>query len=274
MDLLSSRDEKAVLIAGHRGNWGGSIVPNTIGAYEAALKLGADIIESDILMSKDGVFFAYHSGEEKGTFHIDRSLYDMTADEILGLSFYNSMYEKVDEKVNRMDDVLDHFKGRCFFNIDRGWKRGWTNTLTYLRNRKMDDQLILKCPPEKELMQAVEEIVPNMMYMGIIRTVEDYELVRSFKRLNTVAVEINYNTLDEPVASEAFLDKVHRDGLLAWANALKINSAKNLAGGLDDNVSIIHGPEYGWGKLIDKGYDIIQTDWPSLVVDYIKTKRS
>ena len=68
MDLQAARKEKGVLIAGHRGNWGGNIPPNTIASYKAALMLGVDMIETDIQSSSDGVFYAYHTGEEKGCF--------------------------------------------------------------------------------------------------------------------------------------------------------------------------------------------------------------
>ena len=41
-----------------------------------------------------------------------------------------------------------------------------------------------------------------------------------------------------------------------------------LYGGLNDDVSIIERPDKGWGKLMDKGIEIIQTDWPALLYDY------
>ena len=28
-------------------------------------------------------------------------------------------------------------------------------------------------------------------------------------------------------------------------------------------------PDAGWGKLADMGFDIIQTDWPGLVYNYL-----
>lgn len=272
MDLFAARKAKTVLLAGHRGNWGGSIVPNTIPSYEAAIQLGADIIESDILMSKDGFFFAYHSGEERGSFGIEHNLMDLTKDEILSLRFRNSIFETVSDKVNLYDDVLDYLRGRCFINVDRGWKKNWEKTLRYLKTKKMEEQIIIKCPPEKELLQTLADTAPKFQYMGIIRTVDEYELVMSYSKINTVAMEINYPSMDEQVASDDFLNKVHSDGLLAWTNALTLNDNHPLAGGMDDNISIIKGPEYGWGKLIEKGYDIIQTDWPSLVVKYIEKK--
>ena len=272
MDLFESRKQKKILIAGHRGNWGGSIAPNTIASYEAALMLGADIIEADIVMSKDGKFFAYHSGEEKGCFGIDSSIYDLTSSEIEKLRYRNSLYEEINQGVNYMDDVLEYLRGRCFINIDRGWKKGWRQILNYLKSKNMLDQIILKCPPEKELLLEIEENAQEIMYMGIIRTPEQYELIKSFKKVNTVAMEINYESNNQAVASVDFINQVHNDKLLAWCNSLNVNTSKNLAGGYDDSISIMKGPEYGWGKLIDKGYDIIQTDWPSLVMNYLENK--
>ena len=42
----------------------------------------------------------------------------------------------------------------------------------------------------------------------------------------------------------------------------------DLYGGLDDDISILDDPAKGWGKLMDKGIEIIQTDWPALLYDY------
>ena len=32
-------------------------------------------------------------------------------------------------------------------------------------------------------------------------------------------------------------------------------------GGHDDDTSVLGHPEQGWGWLMDRGFDIIQTDW-------------
>ena len=47
--------QKKCLIAVHRGSWGGNITQNTIGAYAAALQMGADMVESDVNATTDGV---------------------------------------------------------------------------------------------------------------------------------------------------------------------------------------------------------------------------
>ena len=57
--LKKSAAEK-ILIAAHRGSFGGNIPCNTIASYEIALKQGADIIEVDVEMGGDGKLYIFH----------------------------------------------------------------------------------------------------------------------------------------------------------------------------------------------------------------------
>lgn len=52
-------DEEPVLNIAHRGA-SGRAPENTLAAYDLALKLGADYIEQDVRMTKDGVLVVYH----------------------------------------------------------------------------------------------------------------------------------------------------------------------------------------------------------------------
>jgi glycerophosphoryl diester phosphodiesterase len=48
------------LVAAHRGSCGGNIVHNTINAFLAAIRLGADIIECDVAKTRDGKLVLFH----------------------------------------------------------------------------------------------------------------------------------------------------------------------------------------------------------------------
>ena len=135
----------------------------------------------------------------------------------------------------------------------------------------MEDQIILKSPPEKELLSILEEEGPEFMYMAIIKSAEQYDALEGFN-VRTVAVETNYQDEDNEIASDEFISRLHDDGLMAWANALTLDGSKRLTAGHDDNISITADPDDGWGYLLDKGYDIIQTDWPSLLIDYMNRR--
>ncbi|MBO4548754.1 MAG: hypothetical protein J5758_06010 [Abditibacteriota bacterium] len=70
-----------MIIIAHRGN--SSVFPeNTLEAYKSAIEMGADYIETDIWLSKDGVPVMLHDGNLKRTGGVDKNVADMTFDEI------------------------------------------------------------------------------------------------------------------------------------------------------------------------------------------------
>ena len=67
-------------------------------------------------------------------------------------------------------------------------------------------------------------------------------------------------------------DRVKEQGLFCWANAITLGGSQkyDLFGGLDDDMAIKESPKKAWGKLIDKGINVMQTDWPGIMSDFIK----
>ena len=61
---IREKAKKHILIAAHRGTAGGNLPCNTLAAYEAALRQGADIVELDVSRSADGELFVFHPGME------------------------------------------------------------------------------------------------------------------------------------------------------------------------------------------------------------------
>jgi len=69
MSLLSLAVVSKPLVVAHRGA-SGSLPEHTIEAYELAIKMGADYIETDIVMSKDGIPVALHDVELSSTTNV------------------------------------------------------------------------------------------------------------------------------------------------------------------------------------------------------------
>ena len=105
--------KKGILTAAHRGISGGNIPPNTIAAFDIALKEGADIIEMDLLKSVDGEIFVFHTGMEPA--HLNRKirLEECTAEEIRKVRYCNGDLTETFLGVNTFDEVLEHLKGKC-----------------------------------------------------------------------------------------------------------------------------------------------------------------
>ncbi len=266
-ELQEAVRRKKVLVAAHRGTCGGSVVQNTILSYQNALLHGADMIEVDVSMTIDGVFFAFHNGEEQVELGIKRDIREMTAAEVESKKTLNSLQEYVGQKVERLDAVLERFRGKCFINIDRSWFY-WEKMIPFLKAKEMDAQILLKSGVHERLLSELEKSGTGLMYMPIVKTAEEWETVKKYD-INVAAAELIFADLNGQFTDPAFLKELSDEGILPWVNVIRLNDEAVLSGGLDDNLAIGEGFEKSWGRLIGLGYKILQTDWPALLRKYV-----
>lgn len=262
--------KKGFLIAAHRGTCGGNVVQNTCLAYENALLHGADMIEVDAAMTKDGVFFAFHNGEEPLELGVERDIRTMTSEEVEQMETLNCLREKSGQKVERLEYVLERFRSRCLINIDRSWFY-WKEIITFLEHMNMNDQILLKSGAEEPLLEQLEESGSSLMYMPILKTVKEWETVTR-RHINVAAAELIFQDLNSPFVQPEFMAGLREAGIAPWVNAIDLNSSIILSGGLSDNLAIREGFDKAWGRLAGLGFEIIQTDWPGLLNTYRNQK--
>ena len=258
--LLDARSDRGVLIAAHRGMVAGNIPHNTIPAFEAALNQGTDILETDVTMSGDGVIFIFHPRQEKNHLKQDIHLEEMTEAEIKATRYVNSCNAYTQWGPITLDEFLEHYKNRCFINLDHGWNI-MPEMVAAVRKHKMEDQIILKAPAKPEYVKIIAQVAPDMMYMPICKEVDEVTPMLESLDVNYIAAELVFAKEDSPLVSEAYLQSHHNKGRLLWCNAILYNCLKPLSGGHTDDVAVMGDPDKGWGWIIDKGFDIIQTDW-------------
>lgn len=268
--IADAISRKRVLVAAHRGTCGGNIIWNTSLSYRNALLHGADMIEIDVSMTRDGVFFAFHNTEEEAEFGRKCDIREMTSKEVEEINVLNSIRNTSGQRVERLDNVLPKFKGKCLINIDRSWFY-WEKVIAYLKSMEMDDQILLKSGAEDEYLKQLAESGSGLMYMPIVRSMDEWERVKEYD-INVCAAELIFDTIESPLADTGFLEHLRKQGIAPWVNAITLNDRDVLSGGLDDNHAIADGFDENWGKLIDMGFQIVQTDWPALLRNYIDTK--
>ena len=266
--LLDARQERGILIAAHRGMVAGNIPHNSIPAFEAALNQGADILETDVTMSGDGVIFIFHPRQEKNHLKQDIHLEEMTAEEIKATRYVNSCNAYTEWGPITLDDFLEHYKGRGFINLDHGWNI-MPEMVASVRRHKMEDQIILKAPAKPEYVDIIAQVAPDMMYMPICKEVDEITPMLESKDVNYIAAELVFAKDDSPLVDPAYLESHHKKGRLLWCNAILFNCLKPLSGGHTDDVAVMGDPDKGWGWIIDKGFDIIQTDWALPLRQYL-----
>ena len=267
-DLYEAAKEK-VLIVAHRGVSGGNIPCNTLAAYEIALKQGADMLEIDVEMSRDGKLFIFHPGMEPH--HLNHSGYirNMTSEEVFRLRYVN--YDRCHTQfgVNTLDEFLEAFKGRCYVNVDKFWGHP-KEIYEAIRRHGMEDQVLVKSVPSETVFSVLESIAPTLPFMPIVQNVHPLHDDLMRRKINYVGAEVLFEKEDAEVASGAFIQKMHRDGKLVWANAIIYDYKVQLSAGHSDDASLCEDFDLGWGWLVRQGFDLIQTDWTLMLREYLQ----
>lgn len=137
----------------------------------------------------------------------------------------------------------------------------------------MKNHILLKSVVEEKYLKELEESKSGLMYMPIVKSVEEWEMVKQYD-INVAAVELIFDDLQGKFTDEDFLKELVDANILPWVNVITLNDEIVLSGGLDDNLAIAEGFDKSWGKLIDMGFKILQTDWPALLNNYINNKNN
>lgn len=257
-------NDRGVLIAVHRGSPGGNIIENTIPAYKAALQQGGDLLEVDVAKSIDGVLYMFHDGAEPRLLGESDNITTMDSSRIDRLSCFNNLFNRTNTRLERLEQVLSYFKGDTLINIDRAWDF-WPELFEALDKQDMMKQIILKGPVTKETLEMFNQHGIKYMFMPIILSIEQIDMVLSYSNINLIGMELIVSSETDPLFQNELIDRLHDLNLFVWANAITLDDETKLFGGLDDDISIIQSPELGWGKLLEKKIDIIQTDWPAIL---------
>ena len=94
------------------------------------------------------------------------------------------------------------------------------------------------------------------------------DMLRS-QGIRCIGAEILFETEAAEVASDAYIEAMHKKGMVLFANAIVYNYRDVLSAGHNDDISVAGAPDDGWGWLLNKGFDIIQTDWCGILKNYI-----
>jgi len=266
-DILRSKP----LIAAHRGVCGGNIPCNTMESFDIALHQGADIIELDVSRSEDGKMYVFHPGMEPMHLYSPYSIKKLHSSEVERLHYVNTDRTPTQFSISRFEEVMEHLRGRCYINVDKFFM--YIPELgKIIRDLHMQDQVIVKTYDSPAEFKAIEDYAPDMPYMVITR--DDHftdELLH--RKLRYIGTEVLFSEESHGFAQRGYVDYMHERNLLVWVNAIVYNYKSVLAAGHNDDISVVGREDEGWGWLMDRGYDIIQTDWTLPLKLYMESRK-
>ena len=274
---------KYVVVTCHRGDWR-NFPENSIPAIESIIRMGADIMELDLKMTKDSVLVLSHDGTVtrctnfssvfKGEPGKSARVSDLTLEEIKRLSLKRAHNVAIDTlHMPTLREALLCCKDRICVNVDQGYEF-YDEVLAITEELGVTDQILIKGKKPIEVVAAHEAAYEhNMMYMPIvdIQRPKGIELFNSYLEQGVVplAYEVCWQTNDG--AFEDACKKILDQGSKIWVNTIWAS----LCGGYgndDDAAYVAADPGDVYQQYLDKGVSMIQTDRPELLIGWLKSK--
>ncbi|MBQ2417658.1 MAG: glycerophosphodiester phosphodiesterase family protein, partial [Alistipes sp.] len=171
-------------------------------------------------------------------------------------------------------EALDLCKDRVLINIDKGYNY-YDQILQMLIERDMVEQVLIKSSNNAAVI--AEKFAPyscNMLYMPVINyTAKGWgkhaQIFESYisSQLPVVAYEICWD--GELKGERKIFNRVLKSGARLWVNTLWDSLCGGEKDGFEDDRALNGNESKIYGRLLDLGVTMIQTDRPQLVLDYL-----
>ena len=266
---LHDPTSKDVLVVSHRGDWR-NWPENSIDAIESVIDMGVDIMELDLKLTRDSVLVLCHDKTIDRTTNGHGLVCDITYDSICRCVLRTGHGVKTALRMPTLREALEVCKDRIVVNIDQGYEY-YDLALAVTEELGMTDQVLIKGKRPAEVVAAkFAEYPHNMMYMPIIDILKPQgrELFEAYRACGEqpLAYEVCWDTMTPEV--ETCMRQVVDGGSKLWVNSLW----PSLCGGLDDDRAFRGETEAVYGRLLDLGATIIQTDRPEFLIRYLESR--
>lgn len=279
---IKNPNSKYVVVACHRGDWR-NWPENSIPAIESVIAMGADIVEIDVHMTADSVLVLCHDSNVKRTTNFSKvfkgqpdksaKVCDLTLEEIKSLSLHRMHRAAVIDtlRIPTLREALECTKDRICVNIDKGFDY-YDEVLRLTEELGVTDQVLIKSG--KSLEKVAERMSPyehNMMYMPIVNTQGGGRaLFEAYMEQGVVplAYEVCWRS-NEDGSFEDVCRRIIEQGSKIWVNTIWASLCGG-DGGDDDAAYIAGDPGEVYGKYLDLGVSMIQTDRPELLIGWLK----
>jgi len=189
------------IIMAHRGDITSGI-ENTMGAFEGAIRTGADYIELDILQTKDGKLAVIHDENLKRLSGRDVNVFDLSLAQLQQISLQVGKFQ---DNVPSLDEVLERTKGKIKLNVElktHGHEKDFVPVLVdTIRRHKAEQQVIFQSL-DYELVKEVKKAAPDLTV--------GYVIFATFTSLNQF--EADFFVVEESFASPRLISSAKMIG--------------------------------------------------------------
>ena len=267
---INDPNSEYVVVISHRGDWR-NYPENSIPAIESVIRMGVDMMELDVKMTKDSVLVLCHDKTINRTTNGKGNVCDMTYDSLMTFNLKRAHGVMTDSlKMPTLREALLVCKDRILVNVDHAYPY-YKEIVELTEELGVTGQVLMK---GKSGIDKVNEDMSrhenNLLYMPIIdiNKPKGQALFAEYLARNIVpmAFEVCWQVPGEEI--DGCITEIKKMGAKLWVNTLW----PSLCGGPgndDDAAYDAADPADVYGQYIDEGFTMIQTDRPELLIKYL-----
>ena len=259
-----------VIVVAHRGDWRNA-PENSIQAIENCIAMGVDMVELAVQKTKDNHLVIMHDKRLDRTTTGKGFVSDWTLDSLKTLSLKNGLGNpEMFHKIPTLEEALIAAKGKVLVNLDKCYAY-FDEALQVVQKTETENQVLIKgfYKTVEEVQNDLGTTVDSVLFMPVFhldRQKNIEKLIDGYQeKIKPLAIELIFEKDTSGVINQ--LSQIKKKGSRIWVNSLW----GSLNAGYEDELAVKNTDSiYGW--YLEKGVNIIQTDRPQLLLDYLREK--
>jgi glycerophosphoryl diester phosphodiesterase len=259
-----------VLVTAHRGDWRNTS-ENSIQALKNCVSMGVDIMELDLKKTKDGHLVIMHDATVDRTTTGKGNVSDLTLAEIKSLYLRSGTGHKSAHRVPTFDEILAESKKKIIIDVDKGYDY-FPEVIKALRATGTVAEVIVNVAGSTPLSDIEKEQGPiaediTIMVVVNMKRPDAAQIIESYKKHKRTIIQANFDDDSLPVLKNL---SSYRESYGLWINSLWPEQSGNH----DDDRAVEQGmKEETWGWLVKQRANMIQTDRPKELIQYLQDKK-
>jgi glycerophosphoryl diester phosphodiesterase len=269
---INNPKSEYVTVISHRGDWR-NYPENSIPAIESIIRMGVDMMELDVKMTKDSVLVLCHDKTINRTTNGKGNVSDLTYAEILTYNLKRAHGVATDSlKMPTLREALLVCKDRILVNVDHAYPY-YKEIVELTEELGVTGQVLMK---GKSSIDKVNEDMSkhenNLLYMPIIdiNKPQGKKLFAEYQERGVVPMAYEVCWQKEGKELEECAAAILKSGAKLWVNTLWPSLCGG-AGNDDDAAYDAADPAEVYKPHLDMGATMIQTDRPELLLDYLRS---
>ena len=263
---LEDSQNEAIIVVAHRGDWRHA-PENSLQAIKNCIKMGVDMVEIDVRETKDGALVLMHDVTIDRTTNGEGNVSDWTLDSLKTLRLVDGLNVPTDHQIPTLEEALLVAKDHILINLDKSYDI-FDKCFAVAEKTGTLKQIVIKGKKSRsEVEEEFGQYLDRVYFMPILNLPNPKadSIIRDYLE-NSVPIAFEFTVPSDTISTIEMFDDIREAGAGVWVNSLWSHHCA----GFDDRRAAQDPTTYNW--FIDRDVDMIQTDRPALLIDYLKSK--